>query len=358
MERIMRKHYLGILPLLLILALFLTACTAKNAADFVPFDANLLLTYELEGEFELTWQIFNAYTTDNRLQRRLMMNDQVVIEVLEVVNGNIIAVNSYDNFTSRASVLGQPPNIHSIVIAEPIELGHTWLLNPQLGAESPIMEITGVDISVTTPAGTFETIEITTFQPLEDGFITPPRIREYFAPGIGSVMQISYMGVSTNMPGWDEEDFEEESMIARLTDIQRDAQLTETVHLFYMIDDDFPQMQMDYTTNNDLAVLYNDVINHLFDLAFDGSGGGVTINHAVMNMDAQLLNLDFNAAFLTEMARAADYEQERRLLNAVATTFGVLYNMADVRITVDGAPYNGTFITLGHAESIRIGQDL
>jgi len=354
----MKKIRVAILALFS--AVLLSACSSYSISDYLPFDDNLLLTYEVEADFSMTWQIFNAHSSDSRLQRRMMVQTgQIIAEVLEVRDNQIIAVNVVEPFIQHANIIGRTPEQHLVMLSEPIEQGHSWIQNPfDPDEDAIIMEITGVDISVVTPAGAFETIEITTTQPLVEPYIVAPHIREYFAPGIGSVKQISFMGISTEMPGWDDPNFEEESITVRLIDIDRSASITDPAHIFYITDNDVPQVQITYTTNNDLAALYTEVLQQLFYIAHGDINTDLAINYAVVNFDTSLLNLDLSAAFLTEMSRAVDYEREQHLLNVVAATFGFLYAAEDVRITVDGNVYSGTFITMGHNESIRTGQGI
>jgi len=341
----------------------LSACSSYSVDDFISFDDNLLLTYEVEGDLNLTFMVFNSYSTSNRLQRRLILETgQVMSEVLEVRGGQLVEVNSFDDFFQHTNMTGQPPSHTRYILAEPIRYGNTWIENPRDDeSEHRIRQITGVGIEVMTPAGTFETIEVTTIRPHDDSFIEPPRLREYFAPGIGVVKSIDSTGISTNWVGW--EYAEEVHNTARLTDIRHEG-LHENVFIFYDVGDAaegaFPILDVIYTTNNDLTYLYSQVAQMVLYTALGhGPNEDVSINFAIVNPANNGLNLDFCAALMDEMARAESYEHERRILYAIATTFGILYNTTGgVRITVDGVPYNSGRVTLGSMEFIPVGQGL
>ena len=224
------KKYIFTIFLLLSLA-FLASCTGSGVGDFVSFEDNLLLTFEAEGDISMTFQVLNVYTEGGRrLQRMVMLNDGIYSawsEVLEIRDNKLIITNR--DLQGTAGIAAHFLYIQEVILAAPIRLGNSWAINPQLEG-SAYREITGISISVTTPAGTFETIEVTTFYTDSNAFLEPPRIREYFAPGIGVVKSISYGGVPLDSA----EDFIEEQFTIRLIDIQRDS-LLQTADILYNI---------------------------------------------------------------------------------------------------------------------------
>jgi len=347
------KKYIFIIFLMLSLTV-LVSCAGNEVSDFVSFEDNLLLTYEAEGEINMTFQIFNAYTTGSRLQRRIMSDvgsGSVWSEVLEIRDNQLVMINAQDT-QSHTSIIANPPHMQEIILAGPIRLGNSWTINPHLEGSAQ-REITGINISVTTPAGTFETIEVTTFHADSNSFLEPPRTREYFAPGIGVVKSISYGGIPLDSA----ENFIEEQSTVRLIDIQRGYGLSQTAAIFYDIDGNFPLAQILHLTNNNLSYIYTPLAREALARIFDTEPNeDIIINYAVVNPDANILNLDFSDAFVVEMANTLSYEHERQVLGAIATTFGFLYDVAGVHITVNGQPYSSGVITLGHTEILHVGQ--
>ena len=355
----MKKIRIGIF--LLFSTMFLSACSSEDtASSFISFDDNLLLIYNVDGPTPFTIRTFNSYAEGSRLQRMSTSNvGFTATEVLELRGRELLLVIGH-GFAHHNNITGNEQEVHAVILSEPIQIGHSWLESPFMPeGESHVREITGTGITVTTPAGTFETIEVTVTYPLEERYVEPRRRREYHAPGIGLVKQITYTGRATNMEGWDEPDFEEHTITKRLVEIRREG-YAQTIDVFYAVDDVFAQMEITYTTNNDLTRIYAPVARRVLELSLDhpAAGDGIDINFAIFNPETGGLNLDFSAAFTEAMGRVRDYEQERRILNAIATTFGVLYSAHHVRITVDGLPYSGPNIALGLTEFIPTGQGI
>ena len=357
MNKLMKKTLVAIY--ILMLGVLLTACSSCEPADFISFDDNLLLTFDVDGPNPFTFTIFNAYTTDNRLQRRVTpegsQDDRTRVELLEIQNGDLVLIDLLVPFFENVDITGHSPFFHDQVLMGPIELGATWLRNPFDPPDAHEMrEITGVDVSITTPAGTFNAIEVTSFPPYDPDFLIQPRTKDFFARDVGVVKSVSHSGLTHDavMSG-----IEEETIITvRLIDIQR-RELVEMGLVFFQLDGEwqFTYVDVAYSTNNDLTQATEHVLRKTLELAF-GHDSQAAINFAILHQDTRALNLDLDAAFLAEMAQAADEAQERDIINAVVTAFGALFNAESVRITVDGQPYNGVFVSLGAAEFIPMGR--
>lgn len=348
----MKKIYIGI-----ILTIFVTifaACSRESARDFISFDDNLLLTFDVDGVAPFVFQVFNSYTTNNRLQRRLPVSaEQIMVELLEIQGDELVLIDIEQHMPENINLTGRPAHFHEVILAGPISLGNSWIHNPFDPPEDHrTREITGINISVTTPAGTFDTIEVTTFPPYDPNFVIQPRMRDYFAKGVGVVKSISHSGV---LHGSDAEDTQ---TTVRLINIQH-MPLTERAPIFHIEDGEwvFSEIEINYTTNNDLTEVLAQVARRTLEAAL-GHNSSVDINFAITNPANRGLNLDFCAHFAAEMAQAADYEQERNLLNAIASSFSILFNATGVRITVDGQPYSSGRITFGAMEFIPAGQGI
>ncbi|MCL2397284.1 MAG: hypothetical protein FWC93_04380 [Defluviitaleaceae bacterium] len=344
--------------LLLLPALFLAACSSEGADSFFSFEHNLLLTYEVDGENPFSYQIFNSFATNNRVQRRIVTEGMghIMAEVLEVRDGELLLVNASSNLPEHVNITDDTA-LHAILLAEPITVGNHWMESPFDLENSSTREITGTGITITTPAGTFETIEVTLTFANDDTFITPARLREYIAPGVGMVKQIAYSGISTDWADW--ETAEERIVTTRLVDIQRNAALTETIDILYSIDGDFTRMDILHTTNNDLTELYAPVAQRLLSKSLGvAANEDISINFAIINPETRALNLDFCTHFAAEISKVEGFEQEQRILHAVVNTFGILYTATSVRVTIDGQPYSGPNITKAHTEFIPVGVGL
>ena len=336
---------------LLILGVLLSACSACEAADFISFD--------VDGDHPFRFTIFNAYSTENRLQRRVSVGDgtQIWAELIEIQNGDVILIDHLSPFYGNVDVTNRPPIFHDAILIGPIEIGTSWVRNP---TDPPHIhdqrEITGVDISITTPAGTFNTIEVTTFPPHNPDYFIQPRTKDFFARDLGVVKSVVYSGITLDQMA---SGVEQETIITlRLIDIQRTG-LLESALVFYFENDEwlFSEIEVLYSTNNDLNQVFEEILRLTLEKAF-GHTSQAAINFAILNHDTHGLNLDLNAAFLAEMAQAANEAHELNTINAIVMAFGVVFDAAAVRITVDGQPYSGPYITLGAAEFIPRGRGI
>ena len=318
-----------------------TGCSeAAPVSDFMPIEHNLRLRYEVEGEqFEIIWETFITYVNDTIVQRytRTLVSPMPmnIIEVVDIRQNEIVLINARENAADNVDITNLPQAVHSSILAGPIEVGTTW---PEAPGSATWRQITGLDISVATPAGTFDTIEVTTTLPLEPGQIEPGLRRQYFAPGIGMVKEISYSPIVA-------EGMEPRIDVTRLISIERDARLVRDIEIFFG-GQAFP-FTIEYYTNNSLTDLYTEALHTVAYQIFGRSlPQSLYINYAILNPDSRNLALDFSAAFLTEMSSVSDEGMEWDILQAIVDTFGALYDAEGVHISVDGQAYSGRFVSL------------
>lgn len=339
-----------------ILAFALVIFAACGGSDrqvnhpFLPFSANTVLVYvaELEAtEQTFGYTIFNAFIRDNRMQRSMLMdNGDVVVEVLEYQSGSLVNILTADNiddqwFNSHGDITHLPATTNFVILPENPQLGDNWRGNPQ-NPESNLREVTSVGVNVTTPAGTFEAIEITTWN--AEGL---PILRTYFAEGIGIVKE---MGLSFA------DGIEEVSHTTRLVEIAEDG-LFGNINIAFPDDNGvMPAMMLQFTTNNYLVDVLSNALSQAANILFGRQLPVDTyVTRAFINPNTNNLHLDFSAGFLREMGEVSDYETERAILLAIVDTFGSLLNVPAVTITVEDQPYNGSFISFDSMEFWQVG---
>ncbi|MCL2855362.1 MAG: GerMN domain-containing protein [Defluviitaleaceae bacterium] len=339
--------------ILLIFVLILAACGNQNNdgsgySEFLPFRENLVLVYEVEVAGQgagFTYTTFNSFIRNNRMQRLLMVDDgTILIEIMEMVEGKLVGILSADNAGGRLSphldMTDQTGNMFNVVLPENTELGTRWSSNPN-NPDAMIREITSVGVSVSTPAGTFETIEVTTW--LAAGI---PSVRSYFAQGIGVVKEINYNTVGGV----------EANNTTRLLEIIEDGLLGNMPIAFPDADGNLPLALVQFTTNNDLLDIFNDLLVQATQLVFGRQlPQDALISHIFINQSTHNLHLDFYSGFLHVMQDVSDFETEEAILIAIVDTLGSLVNAAGVTITVEGAPYQGPFISFASMEFWQVG---
>ena len=333
-----------------------------DEASLLPFTKNLVLHYEFElggRDDGFSYKSFNAYVNGSKLQRLLVMDDgNFIVEVLEITDtGRMVNTNSFNGIGQWVSpfidILGSSAQMYQTILPASIALRERWVADPLSSAEQTMREITGMDISITTPAGTFNTIEVTTTRPADETFLVPPTVRTYFAPGIGVVKEITCDGVSVSMASFEaRRDNREDFMhTKRLVAIEREG-LVLDVPVFYLDGSmgGFPVIQIHFTTNNDLNKLFGEAMGRVSQALFGRELGADILQGAFINPNSQNLHLDFSGEFLSVMQGVTSLEAEERIINAIVDTFGALYNAQGVTITVDNAPYNGVFVRFGSME--------
>ncbi|MCL2575944.1 MAG: GerMN domain-containing protein [Defluviitaleaceae bacterium] len=365
------KKFIGIVAVLSAALVIFVACNDKEDAQpefgLLSFEDNLLLSYYIdmgEGRTNIEYTIFNAYTEDSKLQRLLTMADgSQLIEILDVVDGflvNTVSLNAFSGvwFSPYVNMLSHSPNTYQVIVPEDVWLGRRWSANPMSEEETIVREITGVDIEVTTPAGTFMTTEVTTYLLHDDSFIVTPHSRTYWAEGIGVVKDVQHEGISTNTEDW--HSTEEVVRTSMLVDISHGG-LSQVITLHYPdpnANPGFYQTEAHFTTNNDLMEVFNNILSRAAQLIFERElAANAVINSVFLNQNTQNLVVDISNELVQTITNFAQEEaQEERIVLAIVDTLGVLYNAAGVTITADGSPFNGNFVAFGPMDFWSIGQ--
>ncbi|MCL2753701.1 MAG: hypothetical protein FWE44_06095 [Defluviitaleaceae bacterium] len=351
----------------------LIACTIVFAAcnrdeqedfsfEFLSFEHNLLLHYYIDlggASANIEYTIFNAYVEGSRMQRLLTMADGTqLIEILEVLDGflvNTVHFNSMQSwFSPYTNMIGLPHNTRQVILPQNLEMGTRWVANPDGADEQIIREVTGIDVEVITSAGSFTTIEVTTFFPYDENFVTQPFTRTYFEPNLGIVKDVRHEGVSFN-DYWN--GIEEAVIISTLVAIEHNG-LTRGFYLFYphaTNESGFHAIDVNFTTNNDLLYIYNNAFRHA---ALDIFGRDLTndaINSIFLNQNNGNLVVDISQELADAIATVQTKEEERRILTAIVETLGNIYNAVGVTISVEGAGYAGPFVEIRLMEFWEVG---
>ncbi|MCL2235801.1 MAG: GerMN domain-containing protein [Defluviitaleaceae bacterium] len=342
---------------ILTFALLVVACGNNDGVgdarynQFMPFQENVVLVYSMEitasGQM-LSYTTFTSFIRDHRMQRILMMDDgSVIVEIIEMADEmlvNVVAGDTMDGGTwlsPHVDSTDHRPNTHFNILPENPQLGDRWIINPY-DQNTSTREVTSVGVSVLTPAGTFEAIEVTTFD--SDGVAT---LRTYFAEGVGVVKETGLRHVDGE---------EQISHTTRLTDVIEGGLLGNINIAFLGEDGNMPTMQINFTTNNDMLDILNQALRDAAYILFGRQlPNDVVVNRAFINAATQNLHLDFSAGFLRQMQEVESEEVERDILLAIVDTFGSLYHASAVTITVDDQPYNGNFVSIASMEFWDVG---
>jgi len=353
------------LATILILAAVFTACNNNRGqteySPFIPFTENLVLVYEVErvqgaeGRPALNdvYLVFNSHVRDNRLQRFIQMgNGSTITEVVEMVDGRPVNIIGGGNtFAHHADILDDSRQMFYVILPETIEVGARWRAHPMIDSDEMMKEITGIDVRITTPYGTFDTIEVRVTGQSDREYHLPPVRYIYYAQGIGMVMQRDYAGILASLEWWELEDYAQSIHVTTLMDVKSDGLAGNTFTFHANAEGYVPSVPVHLRTNNDLLDVMNVMLR---DAAYATLGvelaADVSILSYFANRNTENLHLDFSAGFLREMRTISDPHAEELILLAIVDIFAFFFNAEGVTITVDGQPYSGPFISFRSME--------
>lgn len=296
-----------------------------------PIKENVKYDYAGEGNEYAFYNVHIDYTSDNRVQQRINNGGTEMVKVIEVKDGKVKEVFSKGEVYYRENHL-QKSEQEVILLQEPIEEGTTWTLE-----DSSKRTITGVNVDVSVPAGTYKAVEVTT----EGPFSTTV---DYYAPGIGLVKS-----VWVSNEGGDE-------VSSSLRAIEENAVLIQNVDFFYPnIEDNqyyYKTKQVKFKTNDItriiLANAYKEPVGEVLGRVFSP---GTQINSLYLNQDNRVY-IDLNKAFVTEMNAGSLYES--MILQSLANTFGRYYGVEEVLLTIDDQLYESGHIAFEKGEAIPV----
>lgn len=271
--------------------------------------------YQGEGNEYASYNVNVDYIEGNRLQIRSNNGGTEMVKVLENKDGELTLVFTRAETYYRENLIQSPANYSEILLKEPLEIGTSWTL-----ADGRKRSITNLEAEVTTPLGTYKSLEVTT-----EG--KDNKTQDYYAPNIGLVKSI----------------FNSEGLVvsSSLSKLEKNAPLTQTVKFFYPNSNDDKL----YYLNKELSFKTNDLTKVVFEKAFKelpkGNiskvfGPNVKIKSLYLNKD-NMVYVDFSKEFISEMNAGAGYET--LILQSITNTLGNYYWVDKVYITVEGSPY-------------------
>lgn len=336
---------LGVILALTVILALLSACAPPAVEEpeptpepatigaYFPLDGNARYSYEGMGNEFATFEVFTEYASGDAVQQRVDNGGTVLARVLQVKDGKLIRVFSQGEIYYRENLLDQRDGTDEVLLMEPLEAGTSWTL-----ADGRERSITSLQAEVETPLGTFAALEVTTEGPDDT-------VLDYYAEGIGLVKTV----------------FRSEGVeiTSTLREMETDAARTQVLPFY------FPNLELgkifiknkgiDFRTNDDTAR----ILEEAYKAAIVSNVGEVLtantkINRLQLNGDQQV-ELDLNAAFLTEMNAGAAYEA--MILQSLVNTFGCYYGVEEVILTIDGKPYSSGHIELQEGEPLRVNEE-
>lgn len=347
------KKYMFIIMLLLLLTI-LTACSGKKPdtkdestgvveteettsthtlAEYFPYQEDTLMIYAGEGNEYASYQSYTDYISDNRMQTRTNNGGSEIVRVYELNDGKLTLLLSKGECYYREDFTKADYTSGEILIQEPLEIGTKWQLT-----DDATRYISGIDVSVETTLGTYQTIEVTTDY-------AASKIIDYYAPGVGLVKTISTSNEATDSP-----------VTSTLQTITKGTALKQNIN-FYYPDADLNNMyyiskEVSFFTNDITRLVFADVYKQLPSTnTVSVLTEGALIQSLYLNKEG-IACIDMSDTFVSEMNAGSGVEA--LILECLTSTIGVYYGVEKVNLTVDNLPYSSGHILMKTGEYFTV----
>ena len=298
--------------------------------DYFSFSENSEYIYEGKGNEYASYNVFIDYLTEDRVQLRTNNGGTEVVKVLVNKDGKLTMILSRAECYYRENLIQSPSNKEEILLKEPLVKGTTWTLS-----DNRKRYISNVDVEITTPLGTYKTLEVTTEN--KEG-----KNLDYYAPNIGLV-KTSFV-LNSN------------EITSSLSKIVKDKAFTQTVKFYYPNANDdklyFVSKQLSFKTNDITKIILESAFKELPKGDFGKVlGPSVKIKSLYLNKD-NTVYVDFTSELVSEMNAGSGYEGE--ILQCLTNTLGGYYGVDKVYITVEGSPYSSGHIIMKKGEAFTV----
>ncbi|NLJ41332.1 MAG: GerMN domain-containing protein [Clostridiales bacterium] len=297
--------------------------------DYFPFTENTRYVYEGTGNEFASYNVFNDFIEENRVQQRINNGGTETLKVLELKEDELVCVFTKPETYYRENLMKAKGKDEEILLMAPLKEGTSWTLK-----DSRTRKITGTSVEVTTPAGSYKGIEVMTDGPNGKNF-------DYYVKGIGLVKSVFTDG--------------ESEISSSLSKIETNASLVQEINFYY------PGAELDkiYYETKDVSFKTNDITRWVLEKAYKEMlnsklskvfSKNTKINSLYLNKDG-MVYIDLNKAFIEEMNAGAAYEA--MILQSVANTFGEYFKAKKVILTIDNELYESGHISFKKWEYIE-----
>lgn len=300
-----------------------------TAQSLYPLKENVRYEFEGEGSEYAAFYTVADYLEGNKIQRRTDNGGTQSVEVIQVESGVVEQLFQQEEAYYRENML-EKTNGSEVLIMDPIEVGTQWDLS-----NGAIRSITGVGVEITTPAGVFNTVEVTTEYDAEGTGV----LKEYYAKDVGLVKEVYAT--------------EEDEITSTLAQIVEDESWSQSVIFYYPSQEyevyDYIVKEVSYETNQITRTILEEEYKE--DAPYPVLTEGTQINWLYLNQDG-MVYVDVSKEFIDEMNAGAGFEA--MTLQALANTVGGYYGVDRVLLTVDGQLYESGHIALLEGEYLEV----
>lgn len=348
----MKKIFLLIISVIIAAGLLSGCQNNENTkiTDYISFKPNTLYKYKGTGDERAAQTIYNDYINEeeNLYQRRIIAGDMFVGECLSIKNGEMVNYFGGEYFYYFYDMTKAEPNSDALILKEPLKKGARWDRGKMLiktddadtKAVNISAEVTGENVEVTVPYGTFKALEITVRT--EN---TQEVTKEYYVKDIGLVKVDKHSRVA-HFEGEDNKYVGEEyiDITSELEEVVENTDYTDKGYFFYPDTQNdeviYEEREIKHSTNEDTsALLEKELNNYSNEYCKSIIGSGTKINKIDFMHAKGKVKIDFSKELTLELAK--DINSEGLFIQSIVNTIGYYFNMPKVCITVDGKGYEG-----------------
>lgn len=308
---------------------------AYTVAELFPFEKDVYSLYEGMGIEYAGYTEYVDFLSEERIQLRRNNGGTEMVVVLEKKDGELREILLHPEIYFKENFLGKEPEGDRLLLKEPLVLGATWT---SLGDS---VEVTGVEVPVETPLGTFPSLEVTRKVASGNDHAV---IKDYYSPAMGLVKTI-HVG----------EGYE---VTATLKERTVNTPQKKIVNFYYpnAVDERIflYRKELTFTTND---IPRHTLINAYKELPTKAAPVLTTntkVNWLYLNEDGRVY-VDLSRDFVEEMNAGSGYEA--LILQSLANTIGDYYGVSQVMLTIDGETYESGHILLGKFEPLKVNYD-
>ncbi|WP_051237946.1 GerMN domain-containing protein [Lacticigenium naphthae] len=310
--------------------------------DYFPVAENTLHRYEGTGNEYASFTHFPQYIEGEYIQYTENNGGTEMVTVLHLTEEKAEEVFRRAEVYYRQNFIAEDPETLDsesleIRLQAPIEVGTSW--ESPSGSQS---EITALEVTVDTPSGSYEALEVTTQQ---DESIS----RFYYAPDVGLVQAEHNVEMD-----------EENRIYSRLEVIEEDAAETYTIPLYYLDEQalglEEEMMEFEMSTNESFRETATDLLQSpLGPNDFKMISDNTTINTLYLNEDGYVY-VDLSEDFIADMNAGAGIES--MILQGLANSLGKYYSAERVYLTIDGGAYESGHIVLEEDDYLTVDDSM
>ncbi|MFC6463801.1 GerMN domain-containing protein [Marinilactibacillus sp. GCM10026970] len=313
-----------------------TDTLSQNMLDWLPMNEDTAYTYSGTGSEFAEYQTYPQFIHNDTLQFVETNASTETVTIYEYTENEVREVftraETYfrDDFVDTGLNSSEQDQLE-ILLQAPVEIGRSW--------ESPsgsVSEITDANVEVETPTGTYSALEITrTLNDQSD--------KLYYAKGTGLIQTIS------DVDG-------EAEIVSSLSNIQEDAAEEIPITLY-----ELNEMATALTpTNATMELRTNDPARLQLTELLNGSTGDMTIPTLTENVEInylylgndQIAHVDFSEELINDMNAGSGIEA--LLIQSLVNTIGGFYEVDEVLLTVEEAPYASGHIALEEGQTMSV----